>query len=307
MVLGPSGAGKSTLLRVVAGLEPADRRPGRHRRARRHRLRPGRRNVSMVFQSLRAVPAPHRRREHRLRARSCATPRRAGTAAGPRGGRRVGLRGPARPAAARSSPAASGSGSRWPGRWSASPTFPARRAAVQPGPRAAGRDRAPSSRRCTTGSAGPWCTSPTTRPRRSCSATGSPCCARAARAGRHAGRGLAAPGDRFVARFVGSPAMNLLPARRAARPRRRPAAAHELRRPPRARLGSAADGAAGHGRPGRACRRGRLRLPARRGWQLARRPGAGRARPAGRGPVASRSTRARARLRRGRASGSGRA
>jgi len=51
VVLGPSGAGKSTLLRVVAGLEPAT--AGAVVIAGRDvtRLRPGRRNVSMVFQS----------------------------------------------------------------------------------------------------------------------------------------------------------------------------------------------------------------------------------------------------------------
>src|SRR5512145_2180554 len=51
VVLGPSGAGKSTLLRVVAGLEPATQ--GRVVIAGRDvtRLRPGRRNVAMVFQS----------------------------------------------------------------------------------------------------------------------------------------------------------------------------------------------------------------------------------------------------------------
>ena len=56
VVLGPSGAGKSTLLRVVAGLEPATR--GRVAIAGRDvtRLRPGRRNVSMVFQSYALFP-----------------------------------------------------------------------------------------------------------------------------------------------------------------------------------------------------------------------------------------------------------
>jgi ABC-type sugar transport system ATPase subunit len=50
VVLGPSGAGKTTLLRVVAGLEPPT--AGTVRIAGRDvtRLRPGRRNVSMVFQ-----------------------------------------------------------------------------------------------------------------------------------------------------------------------------------------------------------------------------------------------------------------
>jgi ABC-type sugar transport system ATPase subunit len=56
VVLGPSGAGKSTLLRVVAGLEPAT--AGRVIIAGRDvtRLRPGRRNVSMVFQSYALFP-----------------------------------------------------------------------------------------------------------------------------------------------------------------------------------------------------------------------------------------------------------
>jgi ABC-type sugar transport system ATPase subunit len=56
VVLGPSGAGKTTLLRVIAGLEPASR--GRVLIAGRDvtRLRPGQRNVSMVFQSYALFP-----------------------------------------------------------------------------------------------------------------------------------------------------------------------------------------------------------------------------------------------------------
>jgi ABC-type sugar transport system ATPase subunit len=51
VVLGPSGAGKSTLLRAVAGLQPTT--AGRIAIAGRDvtGMRPGRRNVSMVFQS----------------------------------------------------------------------------------------------------------------------------------------------------------------------------------------------------------------------------------------------------------------
>jgi ABC-type sugar transport system ATPase subunit len=56
VVLGPSGAGKTTLLRVVAGLEPAT--GGRVVIGGRDvtRLRPGRRDVSMVFQSYALFP-----------------------------------------------------------------------------------------------------------------------------------------------------------------------------------------------------------------------------------------------------------
>jgi ABC-type sugar transport system ATPase subunit len=56
VVLGPSGAGKSTLLRTVAGLAPVT--AGRVLIAGRDvtKLRPGRRNVSMVFQSYALFP-----------------------------------------------------------------------------------------------------------------------------------------------------------------------------------------------------------------------------------------------------------
>jgi ABC-type sugar transport system ATPase subunit len=56
VVLGPSGAGKSTLLRVIAGLSPAS--AGSVHIAGRDvtRLRPGQRNVSMVFQSYALFP-----------------------------------------------------------------------------------------------------------------------------------------------------------------------------------------------------------------------------------------------------------
>ncbi|HSC92262.1 MAG TPA: ABC transporter ATP-binding protein [Gaiellaceae bacterium] len=56
VVLGPSGSGKSTLLRVVAGLEQADAGTVRIRGRDVTRLAPGRRNVSMVFQSYALFP-----------------------------------------------------------------------------------------------------------------------------------------------------------------------------------------------------------------------------------------------------------
>ena len=56
VVLGPSGCGKSTLLRVVAGLEEADAGTVRIGERDVTRLPPGRRNVSMVFQSYALFP-----------------------------------------------------------------------------------------------------------------------------------------------------------------------------------------------------------------------------------------------------------
>jgi thiamine transport system ATP-binding protein len=118
-VLGPSGCGKSTLLRAVAGLEPPTRldRLGRRRPGRRAdpqaRLRadvPGRP----------ALPAPDRRPQRRLPAAAPSYARRGVVAA------RVeellalvGLPGTPTGCPPRS-PAASGSGSPWPGRWPSS-------------------------------------------------------------------------------------------------------------------------------------------------------------------------------------------
>ena len=56
VVLGPSGWGKSTLLRVVAGLEAADGGPRADRGRDVTNVPPGRRNVSMVFQTYALFP-----------------------------------------------------------------------------------------------------------------------------------------------------------------------------------------------------------------------------------------------------------
>ena len=69
-LLGPSGSGKSTALRVAAGLEEVDRGHRPHRRARRHPARRRRSATSRWCSSSYAL-FPHLtcRREHRLRAR----------------------------------------------------------------------------------------------------------------------------------------------------------------------------------------------------------------------------------------------
>ena len=121
VVLGPSGSGKSTLLRVVAGLEPVT--GGRVHLAGRDvtTLRPGRRNVSMVFQTYALFPhlnvldnitfGLEVRDTKRSAAREAAV-RRPGRRAAPT----CSTGGPA------SCRAVSGNASRWPVLWSAVPT-----------------------------------------------------------------------------------------------------------------------------------------------------------------------------------------
>ena len=68
VLVGPSGCGKTTALRMVAGLEDDHRRRGLDRRPRRQRaVAEGPRHRDGVPE-LRALPAPDRRRQHRLRA-----------------------------------------------------------------------------------------------------------------------------------------------------------------------------------------------------------------------------------------------
>ena len=68
VLVGPSGCGKTTALRMVAGLEEISERHALDRRPRRQRrLAEGARHRDGLPE-LRALPAPERRREHRVRA-----------------------------------------------------------------------------------------------------------------------------------------------------------------------------------------------------------------------------------------------
>ena len=80
-VIGPSGCGKTTLLQIVAGFLTPERGRVRHRRQGCRRRSPARgRQLGIVFQSLRAVPAHARVGERRLPA-ARARPRRGERAA----------------------------------------------------------------------------------------------------------------------------------------------------------------------------------------------------------------------------------
>ena len=83
VLLGPSGCGKSTLLKIIAGLEDAtdgevyiDGRLANY-------LRPGDRDVAMVFQNYALYPAHDRGHEHRLPAGDAQAAQGRGRGAGP--------------------------------------------------------------------------------------------------------------------------------------------------------------------------------------------------------------------------------
>ena len=116
-IIGPSGCGKTTTLRMIAGFEDptagriSGRRPGHDRRAALPAA--GQHGVS----ELRAVPSPRRVREHRLRPARGEGRQGRGAGAGRRGREPGAARGPRARRGRGSSPAASNSGSRSPGRW----------------------------------------------------------------------------------------------------------------------------------------------------------------------------------------------
>ena len=70
VLLGPSGCGKSTTLRIIAGLETADAGTHQHRRSRRDADAAGAAQYFDGVPVVRAVSASRCRREHRLRAQS---------------------------------------------------------------------------------------------------------------------------------------------------------------------------------------------------------------------------------------------
>ena len=178
-LVGPSGCGKTTTLKMINRLDRADR--GQHRGARRRRRATCRctscaGGIGYVIQQIGPVPAPHDRRQHRHRARSCS----AGTRPAPRArvdelAELVGLDPEhlrSLPGGPLGRPAAAGRRGPGPGRRPADPAdgraLPRRRP-HRAGP-APGRAARPAGR----GPARRSCSSPTTSTRPSSSATGSP-------------------------------------------------------------------------------------------------------------------------------------
>ena len=216
-VLGPSGAGKSTALRLAAGLERVS--VGRVLIDDTDvTVRPAaQRDISMVFQSyalfphldvadnigfglaVRKVPAAERARRVARRSPSSSAAAGCSTAGPP------------------SSRAASASAWRWPGRSSGSRPSCCSTSRSRTSTRRSAPTCASSSAGCTTRSARPWSTSPTTNSRRSRSATASRWSATAAWSRLGSPDDLyRRPANRFVATFVGQPRINVLPTTRSA-------------------------------------------------------------------------------------------
>ena len=168
-MLGPSGSGKTTVLRMIAGFEQPDRRARSCSAATTSpAVPPFDRDVNTVFQDYALFPhmTVAQNVEYGLRVKKVAAGRAA--RAGPtRRWPRCGSRASAT-AGRTSSPAASGSGSRWPAPWSTGPRVllldePLGALDLKLRERDAGRAQGRSSAR----SASPSSSSPTTRRRRS--------------------------------------------------------------------------------------------------------------------------------------------
>ena len=153
VLLGPSGCGKTTALRMIAGLEDdhdgraADRRPGRERRRSRATA-----TSRWSSRATRSYPHMTVRQEHRVAARHASPPPSTAPTSAASSRRPSGASASPRPpgcsASSRTStasrprsPAASASGSPWPGPSCRRPAgVPDGRAAVEPRRQAAGPD-----------------------------------------------------------------------------------------------------------------------------------------------------------------------
>ncbi len=151
-LLGPSGCGKTTLLRTIAGLE--DVTSGQLLLGGKDvtRLPPGKRDVAMVFQDYALFPHMDvtDNISYPLRIQKMAKAERREKAATTGAG--LGLD-TLMTAVRASSPAASSSGSRWPGPSRTSPRCSSSTSRCRTSTRGSGSRRAPSSSGCSTSSA----------------------------------------------------------------------------------------------------------------------------------------------------------
>ena len=172
-LLGPSGCGKTTALRIVAGFESADTGSVLVDGKDISPVPAARRDMGMVFQSYSLFPNMTALDNVALRAADAQAGLRPAAHAGQRaaGHGRAGRR---RPGSTRiSCPAASSSGSRWPGRWPSSRGCCCSTSRCPRWTPRCGCSCASRSARCSSGSAPPRCSSPTTRRRRCRWPTGS--------------------------------------------------------------------------------------------------------------------------------------
>ena len=208
-LLGPSGCGKTTALRIVAGFETADTGSVLVDGKDISSVPAARRDMGMVFQSYSLFPnmSALDNVAFGLRMRKIGAGERR-----KRAGDLLDMVGLApRPASTRTScPAVSSSGSRWPGRWPSSPGCCCSTSRCPRWTPRSGCSCASRSARCSSGSAPPPCSSPTTR-RKPCPwRTGSASCSNGKL------EQIAAPDElytdpatAFVAEFVG--VMNRIP------------------------------------------------------------------------------------------------
>ena len=203
-LLGPSGCGKTTALRLLAGLEDADAGQIVVGEQDVTTLPASKRDMGMVFQAYSLFPHLTRAGQRRLRAAAARRLRQ--PSAGPGPARCSSSSGsPRRPTATRTRcPAASSSGSRWPGRWRSSRGCCCSTSRCRPWTPRCACSCATRSGGSSSRSARPPCSSRTTRRRRSRSPTGSASCgpagsSRSARPDEVYSR----PTSEFVADFVG--------------------------------------------------------------------------------------------------------